>query len=71
MFFEMNGIKDMCAAMDVFIIGGGLSTSFTDIVPTEDDKEVFEYQGKKESPCRHPGNRYFRSCISQLRVWLF
>jgi phosphoribosylformylglycinamidine synthase len=23
----------MCAAMDVFIIGGGLSTSFTDIVP--------------------------------------
>ena len=29
----MKGIKDMCAAMDVFIIGGGLSTSFSDIVP--------------------------------------
>jgi len=29
----VQGIKDMCAAMDVFIIGGGLSTSFTDIVP--------------------------------------
>lgn len=29
----VQGIKDMCAAMDVFIIGGGLSTSFSDIVP--------------------------------------
>ncbi|MFO7772892.1 MAG: AIR synthase-related protein [Dehalococcoidia bacterium] len=29
----VQGIKDMCAVMDVFIIGGGLSTSFTDIVP--------------------------------------
>jgi len=29
----MKGIKDMCAAMDVFIIGGGISTSFSDIVP--------------------------------------
>lgn len=29
----MKGIKDMCAAIDVFIIGGGLSTSFSDIVP--------------------------------------
>ena len=29
----MKGIKDMCTAMDVFIIGGGLSTSFSDIVP--------------------------------------
>jgi len=29
----MKGIRDMCAAMDVFIIGGGLSTSFSDIVP--------------------------------------
>jgi len=29
----VQGVRDMCAAMDVFIIGGGLSTSFTDIVP--------------------------------------
>lgn len=29
----VRGIRDMAAAMDVFIIGGGLSTSFSDIVP--------------------------------------
>jgi len=29
----VQGVRDMCAAMDVFVIGGGLSTSFTDIVP--------------------------------------
>jgi len=29
----VQGIRDMCISMDVFIIGGGLSTSFTDIVP--------------------------------------
>jgi phosphoribosylformylglycinamidine (FGAM) synthase-like enzyme len=29
----MKGVRDMCAAMDVLIIGGGLSTSFSDIVP--------------------------------------
>lgn len=29
----VQGLKDMCATMDVFIIGGGLSTSFSDIVP--------------------------------------
>jgi len=29
----IKGIKDMCQTMDVFIVGGGLSTSFTDIVP--------------------------------------
>ncbi len=29
----MNGLRDMCKAMDVFIVGGGFSTSFTDIVP--------------------------------------
>jgi phosphoribosylformylglycinamidine synthase subunit PurL len=29
----VKGIRDMCAAMDVFIIGGGLSTSFSDVVP--------------------------------------
>jgi len=27
------GLIDMCKAMDVFVIGGGLSTSFSDIVP--------------------------------------
>jgi phosphoribosylformylglycinamidine synthase len=29
----VKGLRDMCQAMDVFIIGGGFSTSFTDIVP--------------------------------------
>ncbi|MBN1271636.1 MAG: phosphoribosylformylglycinamidine synthase [Candidatus Aminicenantes bacterium] len=29
----VKGLKDMCRAMDVFIIGGGFSTSFSDIVP--------------------------------------
>jgi len=29
----VKGLNDMCRAMDVFIIGGGFSTSFSDIVP--------------------------------------
>lgn len=29
----MKGIRDACQAMDVLIIGGGFSTSFSDIVP--------------------------------------
>ena len=29
----VRGISDMCRAMDVFVVGGGLSTSFSDIVP--------------------------------------
>ena len=29
----VQGVKDMCTAMDAFIVGGGLSTSFSDIVP--------------------------------------
>jgi len=29
----IQGVHDMCAAMDVFVVGGGLSTSFSDIVP--------------------------------------
>jgi len=29
----MNGVREMCKTMDVFIVGGGLSTSFSDIVP--------------------------------------
>jgi len=28
-----KGLRDMCNAMDVFIVGGGFSTSFSDIVP--------------------------------------
>ncbi len=28
-----QGLRDMCRAMDVFIVGGGFSTSFSDIVP--------------------------------------
>ncbi|MDD5655550.1 MAG: AIR synthase-related protein [Candidatus Omnitrophica bacterium] len=29
----VKGLSDMCRTMDVFIVGGGLSTSFSDIVP--------------------------------------
>ncbi len=29
----VKGIRDMCEVMGVFVIGGGLSTSFSDIVP--------------------------------------
>jgi len=29
----IKGLSDMCAAMDVFVVGGGFSTSFSDIVP--------------------------------------
>lgn len=29
----LKGIADMCSSMDVFVVGGGFSTSFSDIVP--------------------------------------
>ncbi len=29
----LKGVRDMCSAMDVFVAGGGFSTSFSDIVP--------------------------------------
>lgn len=29
----LKGVRDMCRAMDVFVAGGGFSTSFSDIVP--------------------------------------
>ena len=29
----LKGIRDMCDVMDVFVLGGGFSTSFSDIVP--------------------------------------
>ena len=29
----VKGLRDMCDVMDVFIVGGGFSTSFSDIVP--------------------------------------
>jgi phosphoribosylformylglycinamidine synthase len=29
----LKGIREMCQAMDVFVVGGGFSTSFNDIVP--------------------------------------
>ncbi len=29
----LKGIADMCGTMDVFVVGGGFSTSFSDIVP--------------------------------------
>jgi phosphoribosylformylglycinamidine synthase len=29
----MKGVRDMCKTMGVFIVGGGLSTSFSDVVP--------------------------------------
>jgi phosphoribosylformylglycinamidine synthase len=29
----VKGLRDMCSVMDVFIVGGGFSTSFSDVVP--------------------------------------
>jgi len=29
----IKGVRDMCEVMDVFVVGGGFSTSFSDIVP--------------------------------------
>jgi len=29
----LQGMRDMCETMDVFVVGGGFSTSFSDIVP--------------------------------------
>ncbi len=29
----IKGVRDMCAKMDVYVVGGGFSTSFSDIVP--------------------------------------
>jgi phosphoribosylformylglycinamidine (FGAM) synthase-like enzyme len=29
----VRGLRDMCAVMEVFVVGGGFSTSFSDIVP--------------------------------------
>ncbi|MCL2624959.1 MAG: AIR synthase-related protein [Planctomycetaceae bacterium] len=29
----LQGMRDMCEAMDVFVVGGGFSTSFSDVVP--------------------------------------
>jgi phosphoribosylformylglycinamidine (FGAM) synthase-like enzyme len=55
----MKGVRDMCAAMDVMIIGGGLSTSFSDIVPavvvTVIGKLVSEEPLTK--PAKSPGDK--------------
>jgi phosphoribosylformylglycinamidine synthase len=42
----MKGVRDMCKIMDVFIVGGGLSTSFSDIVPAV----VVSVIGELETP---------------------
>jgi phosphoribosylformylglycinamidine synthase subunit PurL len=55
----IKGIKDMCAMMDVFVAGGGFSTSFSDIVPAV----VVAVFGKLTTekpltkPAKSPGDR--------------
>jgi hypothetical protein len=38
----VKGLRDMCSAMDVFIAGGGFSTSFSDIVPNQPSQADLE-----------------------------
>lgn len=55
----VQGIRDMCEAMGVFVVGGGLSTSFSDIVPAV----VVAVVGRLVTdepltkPAKEPGNK--------------
>lgn len=55
----LKGLKDMCDNMDVFIAGGGFSTSFSDIVPavvvTVVGKQITEKPLTK--PAKSPGDK--------------
>lgn len=55
----LKGMADMCAAMGVFVVGGGFSTSFSDIVPAivvaVIGKQVTERPLTK--PAKSPGDK--------------
>ncbi len=55
----IQGVKDMCETMDVFIVGGGLSTSFSDIVPAIVVAVVGKLVTEKPltKPAKKPGHK--------------
>jgi phosphoribosylformylglycinamidine synthase len=54
----VRGIRDMCANMDVFVVGGGLSTSFSDIVPAVVAAVIgrLETDAPLTKPAKHVGD---------------
>lgn len=55
----VKGIKDMCAQMDVFVVGGGFSTSFSDIVPAVVVAVIGKLitQRPLTKPAKNPGDK--------------
>ncbi|HHW10917.1 MAG TPA: phosphoribosylformylglycinamidine synthase [Firmicutes bacterium] len=55
----VRGIRDMCRTMGVFVIGGGLSTSFSDIVPAVVVAVIGRLVGDKPltKPAKNAGDR--------------
>jgi phosphoribosylformylglycinamidine synthase len=55
----IKGMRDMCRSMDVFIVGGGFSTSFSDIVPATVVSVIGKLVTKKPltKPAKSAGDR--------------
>ncbi|MFU8794737.1 MAG: AIR synthase-related protein, partial [Dethiobacteria bacterium] len=55
----VKGIRDMCETMGVFVVGGGLSTSFSDIVPAVVAAVIGRLVAEKPltKPAKNPGDR--------------
>ncbi len=55
----VRGIHDMCEKMEVFVVGGGLSTSFSDIVPAVVAAVIGRMVVEKPltKPAKNPGDR--------------
>ncbi len=55
----VKGIRDMCKAMDVFVVGGGLSTSFSDVVPAVVVAVIGRLMTEKPftKPAKRPGDK--------------
>ncbi|MCK9231098.1 MAG: AIR synthase-related protein [Syntrophales bacterium] len=62
----IKGIKDMCVHMDVFVVGGGLSTSFSDIVPAVVCAVIGRLVTEKPltKPAKNPGDKLILIGIS-------
>ncbi len=55
----IKGIRDMCAQLDVFVVGGGFSTSFSDIVPAVVCAVIGKLVTEKPltKPAKNPGDK--------------
>jgi len=55
----VSGIRDMCETMGVFVVGGGLSTSFSDIVPAVVAAVIGRLVIEKPltKPAKNPGDK--------------